>query len=141
MSVTVWIRADRCDGNDPFEAEAVLPIVPRKGDAIEVEHPSGTDFLQVVDVVIPVVQRASPLPWMPEPTMVQVWVRLDGYDLDFLSHIMGALKSGYAAGADMLAAEHVALALQDYFTNTTGLGDGDAQDRVAAIMEGIRARA
>lgn len=97
MLSNVWIRADRQDGNDPLEAETVLPIIPRKGDLIEVEHPSGTDFLHVVDVVIPIAQTlARPQPPLP---VVQVWVQLDGYDLDLLHQVMMALRTGYAAAS------------------------------------------
>lgn len=87
--VDVCVMADLHDGNDPLEAAVRLPLVPRQGDSIEVEHPSGTDYLRVCDVVL------SPAHGVPT-----IWVQLDGYDRDDLISMMSALRSGYAVGRD-----------------------------------------
>ena len=102
----VLLRADPRDGNDPIEAEATLPMVPRKGDQIEVWDPQtgglGRDregrlyhngspqWLDVENVVL--------CAYAPE--RVEVWVRLDSYDRDELERVMKAADSPPADPGD-----------------------------------------
>jgi hypothetical protein len=96
----VSLMLDPQTGNDPIEATARLPIVPRKGDRIEVwdgqgdwanpdEHggirrPGGSDWLVVEDVVL--------CSYAPE--RIEVWVRIEGYDLAVAERLMDAVKKG-----------------------------------------------
>jgi len=84
----VLLRAERHDGNDPIEATVHLPIVPRKGDTIciwdgtnSAWSPGGSEsYVEIVDVVF--------CSWAPE--RIEVWVRMDGYDLSDVENALAA---------------------------------------------------
>jgi hypothetical protein len=93
----VLLRTDPQDGNDPIEAVAHLPIIPRAGDVIETWDsqggmmqrnrqgevvPSGTEKWLEVDHVIFCSYA---------PERVEVWVKVDSYDLDEVKRIMEAV--------------------------------------------------
>jgi hypothetical protein len=81
----VLLRAERHDGNDPVEAFAMLPVVPRRGDLIEVwnaEGAGGQVWLEVTDIVL--------CTYVPE--RVEVWVRMDGYDMADLERALDAVR-------------------------------------------------
>jgi hypothetical protein len=85
-TVEVTLRADPQDGNDPYEADVRLPIVPRKGDTLSIWDPTrsmgGEVYLDVETVVL--------CPWAPE--RIEVWVSIDGYDRDDLKSAIDAAK-------------------------------------------------
>jgi hypothetical protein len=88
----VLLRIDPRDGNDPIEADVKLPMVPRKGDIIDVwiqesdprQYASGnrSEYLTVKDVVL--------CTWAPE--RIEVWVEYEGYNLADVRRIFGAVE-------------------------------------------------
>lgn len=92
----LYIRADRRDGNEPEGAIIDLPVLPRKGDQIEVwvtrpgvaagsqEHLPGDPFWLDVDQII----------FPSYGPVIEVWVTTDTYDVTVLEEIFKSLARG-----------------------------------------------
>jgi len=80
--VHCWLRAERHDGNDPIEAMVWLSQRPIAGELIEVwrNEPGDMAWLEVEKVVHTVYS----------PRVLEVWVKMDGYDLEELERVMKA---------------------------------------------------
>jgi UDP-glucose 6-dehydrogenase len=88
--VEVLLQASFQDGNDPLEATAHLPLVPRKGDTLEVWVKRGRgssglssfpEFLEVTNVCI--------CTYAPE--RIVVTVSTDGHDRDAMREVFTAV--------------------------------------------------
>ena len=83
--VTCLLRADCHNGGEPVEATVELAVLPRKGDMIEAWDPDGVwRYLNVEMVVL--CARAVGAP--PRGVDAEVWVRLDGYDVEALRRVV-----------------------------------------------------
>lgn len=87
--IEVVLRADRCDGNDPLEAVVKLAGIPREGDVISVWNPApglggGERYLDVDTVAFSAFEEGR----------VEVWVKMEGYDLDELEQAMRSADVG-----------------------------------------------
>jgi hypothetical protein len=85
----IVLRADRCDGNDPLEAIVTLAGIPRKGDSISVWDPApglggGERYLDVDHVTFSAFEEGR----------IEVWVKMEGYDLEDLVRAMEAVNAG-----------------------------------------------
>lgn len=85
--VEVAICADPKTDGSTLEAVAHLPIIPRKGDRLEVVIPSGTVMLDVKLVMLPTYRSRS--------AQVEVWVEIEGYDREDLEEAIESLKDNY----------------------------------------------
>lgn len=89
----VLLRLQRHDGNDPVEAVAHLPFVPRKGDMLDVwvqesdrqQYASGnrSEYLTVEQVLL--------CTWAPD--RIEVWVTYDGYDMAEIERVFRAVEA------------------------------------------------
>lgn len=86
--VQCWLRAERHDGNDPIEATVWLSTKPVVGESIEVwyegRYSGGSSWLEVEKVIHSVYA----------PRVLEVWVAMEGYDLDELEKVMKAADEG-----------------------------------------------
>lgn len=79
------VKADPKTGNDPLEAYAWFMEMPRVGEQIEVELPTGRIRLQV---------------WMNvhTPEDVEIWVELDDYSLVTLEAAVAVIDDQFVEG-------------------------------------------
>lgn len=93
-AIDVLLRADPQDGNDPIEQEIALAQVPRQGDLIELwdadsgylnTRRDGSTYRSGESVYVTV----KDVVWCGyAPERVEVWVTVDGFDLDQLRRII-----------------------------------------------------
>jgi hypothetical protein len=86
-TIEVSIRADRGDGNDPYEETARLALAPSIGDTLEVWIDNGVNmshsvYLEVKDIVF--------CTYCPE--RIEVWVSTDGITDEDLERTFKAIR-------------------------------------------------
>lgn len=76
------------EGPETLEALALIPVLPREGDRLEVLMPSGTEYLHVKFVCLPTFTGPG--------ARIEVWVQLpDCFDRAVLEEAFQALRDGY----------------------------------------------
>lgn len=90
--IEVLLRADPHNGDDPVEAETLLPAVPHKDDMIAVwidKKAEDTPWIMGDTEVYLTVEQVVFSTSAPE--RIEVWVRYDTYELEELRRVFKAV--------------------------------------------------
>lgn len=85
--VTVLLKVQPHDGNDPIEQDVRLPFVPRKGDSLEFwdKGPEDTPHHGHEPIFATVELVNQSIYW---PESIECWLEFDGFDLEQVQRVM-----------------------------------------------------